>query len=115
MDKKRWQALGAKGQAAFLAEAERLDAEAYSFLLEDARGRWLLSRLAAENYLWATTFTNNAESYFKEGKRTAVLVLFEKIRSAGARLGQLLLLAETERQDRVERLYRDVMLKQEDG
>jgi isopentenyldiphosphate isomerase len=112
VDKQRWEALGLGGQARYLAEANRLDAEAYSFLLEDKRGRWLIARLAEENYLWATTFTNDAESYFREGKRAAVLVLFQKIRRAGARLGQLLLLAETERQDRAEALCREIMSRQ---
>ncbi|MDR2006505.1 MAG: hypothetical protein LBP78_04610 [Acidaminococcales bacterium] len=91
-------ALSGAAMARYEAELERLDKEAFAFVLEDRRGRWLLSMLQAENFRNRSTFTNDAETYFNEGRRVAVLKFFDKAREADKRFSQLLLLAETERQ-----------------
>jgi hypothetical protein len=100
--------LSAEGTAKYHEELARRDKEAFAYLLADKRGRWFLARLGQKNFIGATTFTNNAESYFKEGKRTAVLVLYQEIREAGREFSRLLSQAEAERQETAESIIEDI-------
>ena len=69
------------------------------FLLNDARGRWFLARLASENFMYTGTFTGNSGSFFNEGRRSVVLKLYDDIRGVGKGYIDRLFLAEKERFD----------------
>jgi hypothetical protein len=109
----RW-ALTPEGVARHEARLGEKDAEAYDFVLSDRRGRWLLARLARENFRDGTTFADGAGAQFNEGRRAAVLMLFQRMRAARERFGQLLLLAEAELWAEVEEGIREAQ-KEEDG
>jgi hypothetical protein len=108
-------AMSDAGIARYEEKLREKDCEAFAFVLEDRRGRWLLSRLARENFRDRTTFTGDAETHFREGKRAAVMVLFQRMRAAKERFGQLLLLAETELWAAVEETIRQTQKEEEDS
>ncbi len=78
-------------------KSKKKDVEAFQYLLEDPRGRWLLSKLGFENYLYLSTYTGDADTYKREGSRCVVLKLFDEIRSVGKDELLALMKAEGER------------------
>ncbi|MDR3349764.1 MAG: hypothetical protein LBO03_09275 [Acidaminococcales bacterium] len=108
-------AMSDAGVARYEAKMREKDLEAFAFVLEDRRGRWLVARFAQENFRDRTTFRADAEAGFREGKRAAALVLFQRMRAAKERFGQLLLLAEAELWAAAEEAIRQAQKEDEDS
>lgn len=80
-------------------EAGRKDAEALRWLLNDHRGRWLLSKLADESYVNEPTPALDTNTILlREGRKGLVLDLYIQIRQMGREEILLLIKADAERQ-----------------
>ncbi len=79
--------------------ADRKDAEALRWLLNNEKGRWILSKLADESYLNEPTKSYDTSTILlREGRRGLVLDLFSQIRRLGREEAMLLIKADVERQ-----------------
>lgn len=75
------------------------DEEAIRWLLNDERGRWILSKLVDESFInEPVTFLDTNAILIREGRKALVLDLFRQIRLMGRNERLLLVKADAERQ-----------------
>ncbi len=85
------------------SEACRKDAKTMRWLLDDHRGRWILSKLADESFLNEPMPSLDTNSILmREGRKGIVLDLYKQIRKLGRNEILLLVKADAER-----RLWRE--------
>ena len=89
-------------------ELIKKDQEAYEFLMNDPRGRWLLSRLKEDAFFENPVFTGNSTTFFNDGKRMAVMDLVKNIELTSIELAKKVIEAKVEELEIKENLAQSI-------
>lgn len=84
------------------------DKESYKFLMNDPRGRWLLSRLKEFSFFESHLFTGNSTTFFNDGKRMAIMDLVQNIELTSIELAKKVIDAKVEELELKENLARSI-------
>ncbi len=84
------------------------DKESYEFLMNDPRGRWLLSRLKEYAFFENIVFTGNSTTFYNDGKRMAIMDLVKNIELTSIELAKKVIEAKAEELEIKENLARSI-------